>query len=415
MRTFICLLPLLCLAAPATLAQSSFKPGYIVQTSGDTLRGEVNDWEARRSKQTILFRATSQTAPSEYQPLMLRAYGLQNGSEYEVRATADGAAATGASSFLEIMERGPIRLYYLSDGNGRDSYYAAKATGPAVLLEKKMETVVLNPGEYNQQKVSRERNLYRAKLAELMTDCPDMGLYIAQLPFGEKSLRQAVRRYSSCRGSVETAPQPTLPRRTLQVGVVAGGGISQLQMMTNAFMNRSSQAIVTGGLALSMPFSRRPTRMSFVSGLLYEKGNYMNVGQASSFTGTQVKREYMTEAAFLRVPLGVRYGFKPRIIQPFAQLGFTAGYGLNVNVQYRDEYYLEPGRFYEWKKLEFAQRSFEQGMFAGIGLKTNYIGRRNGSVILQADMSNGFSESANPSTRFRRLYLLFTYDLNKQR
>lgn len=413
-RHFLRLLPALCLAAPAALAQSNFKPGYIVPLSGDTLRGEVDDWGTQRNTRSLLFRATPKASSTEYGLASLRGYGLRGGSIYEVRTLADSVVAVPTAAFLQLLEPGPVRLYYLSDAAGRDTYYAAKATGPAVLLEKKVETVVVNSGLANQQKVSRERNLYRAKLAELMGDCPDMGLYIAQLPFGEKSLRQATQRYANCRGGGVIVAPTEQPHRTMQFGLTVGGGLSQLETATEAYSGTGGKAVATGGVSLNFPLSRRSARLSFITGLLYEQGTYMTEGRTRGFSTRLVKREFVTDASFLRVPLGIRYGFKSGALQPFVQLGVTAGYVLNPDIEYRDESETTPGIYSDWRKLEFAKRSFEQGVFGGVGLKTNRAYSRNATIVLQSDFSNGFSSSTYFATNFSRFYVLLTYDLTKQ-
>ncbi|WP_158825992.1 hypothetical protein [Mucilaginibacter lacusdianchii] len=65
------------------LAQSNYKPGYVVKANGDTLKGYINYKEWRTSPKFIDFKpALSQPEVSRFLPAMLRSFEVKNMDKY---------------------------------------------------------------------------------------------------------------------------------------------------------------------------------------------------------------------------------------------------------------------------------------------------------------------------------------------
>ena len=84
------LLPLLAVSGEA-LAQTDFRPGYIIQLAGDTVRGEIDNRSAVRNATECRFR---QGTVRELAPAELLGYGLTGTKVYRTRTVTvpDSAA-----------------------------------------------------------------------------------------------------------------------------------------------------------------------------------------------------------------------------------------------------------------------------------------------------------------------------------
>jgi hypothetical protein len=104
-------------------AQSSYHPGYIVLNSGDTLRGEIETTNWTINPTSIMFRGAGTS--QHYQTGLLRAFGLDNGSQYQrfifsyepsvveladATETLAGKAET-KEAWLRLLYKGKYTLY----------------------------------------------------------------------------------------------------------------------------------------------------------------------------------------------------------------------------------------------------------------------------------------------------------------
>ncbi|WP_167851958.1 hypothetical protein [Hymenobacter elongatus] len=117
MTPFLCLLavPLVALSSVA-FAQSDFRPGYVVPTTGDTLRGEVDYRGEQRQAILCRFRAAANGAEVAYTPAQLRGYGLAQGQHYHSQLLP---GAVPQYVFLEVLALGTLALYHHADENGK--------------------------------------------------------------------------------------------------------------------------------------------------------------------------------------------------------------------------------------------------------------------------------------------------------
>jgi hypothetical protein len=97
-------------------AQKNFRPGYVVQPAGDTLRGEVDARGGQRMASLCLFRSTASAQPKNYAPADLKAYGLSKGASYE-SCPMPAAAGTSPCCSCKFLLRAGRRFMPWSTRN----------------------------------------------------------------------------------------------------------------------------------------------------------------------------------------------------------------------------------------------------------------------------------------------------------
>ena len=195
-------------------AQTDFRPGYIVQAAGDTVRGEIDYRDARFNARQCRFRPSPDAAVAVFQPDGLQAYGLRDGSKH-YRALALPAPASPAPQatatpmpryFLEVLVNGPASLYSWRDDERTDHYYVATAAFPlAELVHRKVFL--------EQQRIMQEQNLYRTTLAQALAGCPSAQAQLPALSFTTRALAGAVATYNACQ-QPQTQVQAAAPVRS---------------------------------------------------------------------------------------------------------------------------------------------------------------------------------------------------------
>lgn len=167
------------LTASSLLAQQKFAPGYIISTTGDTLRGEVkvNEKKPQEHYAKVMFK-DDKGYQKTWKPGKIKGYGFE-GNHY---------------------------LAY-SD-NEEPSFYRVLASGPVGLLELKYEGLRMNKatveseyflsvaGEKHLQSV-KERN-FRKQLADVMKDNAEIAAqYPDEKQFEEEAAISVINTYNS--------------------------------------------------------------------------------------------------------------------------------------------------------------------------------------------------------------------------
>ncbi|GAA4375555.1 hypothetical protein [Hymenobacter koreensis] len=409
MKTPLLLVALLFVSG-VSLAQSEFRPGYIVPLTGDTLRGEVDFRGAQRNSTVARFRATATATPESFQPDRLRGYGFRNGKVYEAQ-TLTPPNGTAARYFAEVLEQGKMSLYYLTDAKGKELYYVAVQGQEPVLLEKRTEKVVLEAGTTSERKVMQENNLYRATLASLMTDCPAVRVGLIRLSYAESKLRETVRSYNACVGSSPAPRAVQSGKQRVVFGLTAGVNKSSLTYSSSTTTDeKDDYTSPIFGLTLSKNLSRQNDRISGQAALLHEHVKFTTPRRPNSFWSTPSRSIY--DASYLRLPISVRYTFPTGAVRPFVQIGFTNAYAYKLKNQ--EQVQLGgPDNYGPLQTGENVQRRYEQALNGGLGLKTERIDKRDVSLLLQVERGNGFSEATGVRTRLVRVHGLLLFDITK--
>ncbi|MBD1364714.1 hypothetical protein IDJ77_12915 [Mucilaginibacter sp. ZT4R22] len=126
MKYFYLLLLLIFTSSAATYAQSNFKPGYIVDLKGDTIRGSVDSREWDINPATVIFRSANDNQEKTYAVADIKAFGVAGNAYFEkveVPVSLDYVDVTKASALLkDTSVVRTVFLKVLTTGNVANLY-----------------------------------------------------------------------------------------------------------------------------------------------------------------------------------------------------------------------------------------------------------------------------------------------------
>ncbi|GAA4365385.1 hypothetical protein GCM10023185_35610 [Hymenobacter saemangeumensis] len=229
-----------CLFTPAVQAQT-YEPGWVLRSSGDTLKGEVENAFWVEPPTFIRFRPNAASPSELFRPRQLRAVGFRGGRYFRYEALPiDHAAQTNLVSLprgnktdvqtdsllAEVLLEGHATLFRVVRP-GTTHYLIQQAGRPVLELSERKYL----RAEANGTWVIADGNNYRAQLTLYFGDCPAARDAAQTTEFTTSDLVTLVQAYNQQCGptrqpgrSYLAQPQALIPRRKLAFmgGLLAG-------------------------------------------------------------------------------------------------------------------------------------------------------------------------------------------------
>jgi hypothetical protein len=120
--------------------QSNFKPGYIIQNSGDTIQGMIDFRDDKLMGRICTFKS-EEGALNSYSPYDIKGFRF-NDSRYYVSRNVDGEML-----FLEFIVNGLANLYSFSDNKG-EYFYIETTKRELMKIEYSEETTYVDDKEF---------------------------------------------------------------------------------------------------------------------------------------------------------------------------------------------------------------------------------------------------------------------------
>ncbi len=416
-----CLGALFSIGSTAAYAQTEFRPGYLVKTAGDTVRGEIAYRGIGKSAERCVFRATGEQATTTWLPGQIKGYGLASGEHFTSQLTPmpvppapEGSTVPVASVparqlFLEVLTEGPAALLNRRDEDLHDHFYVLKAGAaqPTELVQTRLR--IVDNGIIREQIMP----VYRGTLTEQFADCPDMLLSITKTEFKSSSLVAAFNRYNACRQPGWVAPS-AIKRTEVGIEVLAGGQASSTYYSEPKFEVTMPAGLAPEvGMALSLGRRVLRQRLTFRAELHYVR----QVAEASSsqqlYLPDPSKYDIRFVTSYLRVPILVRYSLPGTRVRPFLEAGFSMSYAPKLDPQIRFTGNIRT----EWLLLTGSRagyREYEFGLLAGLGVQfPGLLGGHSLAVVGRAEKSNGFVLINGYNMSVFRGNFLISYNLTK--
>ena len=222
-----------------------FEPGYLVRSSGDTLRGEIENDFWNESPKVIYYRATPESPSQSFLPRQLRAVSLTQGRlfryailpiDYAARSNVrDLTSETNSdihtdSLLAEVLIDGPLSLVKVNIMDLPEHYLLLMAQRPPLDLSER---------KYLRRDLSAYRvtnaNNYKGQLLVYLGDCPVAATAAQKIPFTASGLASVVQAYNT---SCSTARRPG--RDVLAQAVVGHKVAFQGGLLTGARFNHTS-------------------------------------------------------------------------------------------------------------------------------------------------------------------------------
>jgi len=401
------------LLGPKAQAQGRFRPGYVVQLSGDTLRGQVQQRGAIRAAAACFFRPAATAEPVEYRPAELRAYGFAGGDQYEARVTERlhrKANVALRTLFLNVLVQGKARLYSFRDKDDVNHFYLA--TSPDSVTELKQVRAAV-PSTNQDQIVYETQYPFRTVLAEAFSDCPAVQHLLPTLLLSEGDLRRVVTRYNACAAS-PTASAPAAvasPRSKASFGIVGGLQNDRVTFEpTSNFSNGrfTGSARPFGGVFVVLNTPALSHHLSLRLDALYERLRYQDKYVFGQNTETPVTQQIAFDLSYLRLPLQARYSFLRRRVTPYLMAGVSYNYLFTYEAPTHSEFTVV-NVVYASDRPALNDNNVSRsdfGVLGGLGITATVLGGRAVGVEVQAQRSSGFVDRAATVLRYGALLSL---------
>lgn len=387
-----------------SVAQSDFRPGYIVQPSGDTLRGEVDYRGEQRNTRLCSFRATAAAPATDYQPEQLRGYGFAADKHYQTRQLAGNPPV---AVFAQTLVGGKVSLFRLTNTDGKEVYYAGTAPAEPLRLLQQRDTVV---SQNVRQRVYPFRNVLRG----LMLDCPAVQAPLARTELVESQLVKVFTTYNACVGA---APQYVVAKQPsrLNLGVLVGVHQASMVLLTYGNQKLSSSFKPTLGLGLAWAPNSFSSKLSLHLQALYVRQEFDKQYQSPGegiFSGENVQRSVRVHVSSVRVPGMLRYTLPKGRVRPYVQAGVM--YALNYDRQ-GSQSWVAP-RIGSVATQEIELTNYSLGFLAGAGVSVPFGTAGALQVEVRADKMDDLSQTERTLGSARGLSVLAGYTFgNMQR
>ena len=326
-----------------------YEPGWLLLTTGDTLRGEVENDFWQEPPTAVRFRPLPTSPIQTLQPRQLRAFGLSNGRCFRYEALPVDHAAdtrldmlprsnytnvqtdsvlaevllTGSVSVLRVYRPGSTHYYFLRTGHLLLALWARR------YLAK----------DHHGGWRAIDGNNYRSQLNTFFLDCPAVSLAAQEAHFTPESLLAVAQLYNEqCSdthqpGRSWLAQAQPQHRLAFQGGLLAGVRYNQLQSPASVLAPPCTdcQAHAFGGLYAELLL---PSRRVAVYGELSVSRFRSELAQTyyvSSTSYTTAYDVFYYQAWLGTGRLGLRYFFDlPREQQLFFGVGLEVNHAMGA-------------------------------------------------------------------------------------
>lgn len=209
--------------------------GFIVLSSGDTIRGLLRDRSSLGQKVSI--QADSSSDFSDYTIDNVRSVFYNYG--YYLKSVTIPTESGIEKRFLLCLAEGTITLYQY-----KDHYFMEKAGNPITKLEKQ---------DYRNKDTLKIDVRYRRLLRYFMSDCPKVQNRVEKTEFTDRQLVDVVDAYNTC---IDPLIRPKEYRKAIKIKIKKG---------------------VRAGVAFN--------RMNYVEGISNSQSRDYDLGPTTIFTG----------------------------------------------------------------------------------------------------------------------------------
>jgi hypothetical protein len=412
------LLPLLLLhVSAAVCAQSgTFKPGVIITSSNDTIKGLVQDAGDIQDMHAVYFKAEASAKPTAYSPQEVRAFIVQAENQPGVFQPVDNPKTQASLFWPDLVTVEKVRDVSLSNhksyvslplrggSQSRQVFLREIVTGPVKLFfgktGDKTKAYFIQKGEgvvYELTKVN-----YLGVLHSVMGDCKQLrfdqeGRMLRKYSLDLASLSKTVATYNKCVEPASPVAVKMVPHRiTMTKGFKVGLNSSQItyhhalskEMMNGTYTQQKERKTgLAAGFFVNFNFSRK---ISLQPELLYTlKGGRVSLSR--EITGYTYPPYQLTENAdyslhYFQLPILLHYNLGGRSFQSY--LIFGPSVGKEISRKVKRERTTNPATPVTTYLPAIMFDSFDYGGVVGIGVRKVTFGEKTMNLEARFDYSN---------------------------
>ena len=311
------------------IAQSDFRPGYVIKNNQDSINGFVSYGSGKANSERCFFKETKKDNHISFTPEDIKAYGFLNDKHHESRNLPAEFKSTdpsidkvsGGKVFVTVLAKGPLGLYRYR------KFYFLDKNGLIILPFPESKLVHTKNGDMYQKD-----HRYIDILNTFLEDSP---LKANRTGYNEGPLTKLINDYNHFKGHqlVETNKKPFLK---LHIGVFYGFVRSTMKMDLIHKVSFAPSTSVVGGLGFEVSSPRIYDRMFLSIEGWYTSIFYQDYLE-KTVTGDIVRQDTFIDASFFKAPIGFRYNILSQSNTPYVKLGISFYFMRSTSIRILEE------------------------------------------------------------------------------
>jgi hypothetical protein len=373
MKPLILTIAILCVSAVNLYAQFDFRPGYVVTTENDTIRGLIDYKGNKANAKKCVFKPTADSKSQEFSPEQIRAYRFTD-SKFFISKTLEIYGEEN-TLFLEYLINGIVDLFYYRDNAG-EHYWVELENGDLRELRNDEREVYINDTKY--RKESKE---YIGILKLVFSKSPSVAKKTESVRLDHQSLIDIAHTYHNevCTGETCIVYEKKMPLVKFKFGLALRANAMALTRSSNLpveydYLNNSNfNNPVTPSLGfflkLNIPALNERLFFQYMASIGKIDMHTVNIHTEKLYSMTHRNEIWLNQTTFFNSGT-FRYEFPKGILTPVVQLGgfvnsfSNVDYTHNMLVRYSwgDVYDESVGHVSPFSK-------FDYGVQMGLGVK----------------------------------------------
>ena len=297
------------LIAFITCAQNNYLQGYIVKSSGDTVKGYIKEDNNSHLSEQVLFKAHEADNATTFTVKDIRAFGFEK-NIFRALNYLDEVDSVQKDRFGKLLVEGYYNLYAIYFGVGDHYYYITSQQGKNFFL---YDDLLRNTVE------SSRKGNFRNHLYFIGQSCPNVISNVESLSYTEKDVARFVQQVNNCVEPGKASSIQFNKSKTRLDGIYLFAGGLPLS-------NGQSQII---GQLLARFVSPSISRQASLNiGFSYLRSADQPVVTANTLS-TEEDRE-VTE--IYSIPIQLQYNFTSSRFQPYVFVGVSAVYKIDKQI-----------------------------------------------------------------------------------
>jgi hypothetical protein len=377
-------------------AQTDFRSGYVIKSSGDTLQGLLRYREGNNAYRTCEYKTSKDSNGISYGPDQISGYGFANDTFFKSGHLP--GETTGTSVFYEVIIYGEASLYKFEK-----RFFIQKANGELQELVTGFREKLVDGKKY-----LKETNEFVGLLNILLFDCVELRPKIPRAKLDEKSLSNLIEDYNKCKGGSNINYKASKPWLASYMSVAGGVNNSKVQFqkyikdfnhLSGKFEGYTSPMV---GVSANVSSPRFSEKISLNIDLFYVKSEYNGYGVVQDNNAVHTNDVTITIQS-IKGQVGLRYTMPERRITPYLNGGISTTYHVKSSSTLLKE--VESNnvvKTYETSALPISKQ--EIGIWMGLGARMTIANKANVFLefrIEQTDGISSFNISSSPAIRSR--------------
>jgi len=360
MRKFSICLTIIILISVNLMAQSDFRPGYIIKNNGDTLSGLIDYKGNQANARKCVFRFSKDASDEKFTPDDIKAYRFIDSKYYVSKKVMTGDSIE-TQLFLEYLIDGIVDIYYYLSPSG-DNYFIDSGNNQLILLKDNEDKVIVDEKIY-----ASDVKRYRGILKYIFSKSPKVSREVDDIPLDHKSLIRIAKEYHEavCTDKECIVFEKKLPSIKWQIGPVAGISFDLADVngdlddeyfyLRGSDFNVSVFPLIGLNVKVNLPYLNERMNLLFSPEFGYKECETRNT---TNYLGYPVISYIHLTQYRLANSLLLNYEFPVKKIKPFITAGFRMSYYFKSDYISRSTFTIYPSYTLEYHRSNYTETDY---------------------------------------------------------